>query len=48
MNDTTSGSDFSVGVLELLRRFKQDERFSGGYAAACLERAKPGHLSPLI
>ena len=40
MNDTTSGSDFSVGVLELLRRFKQDESFAEGYAAACLERAK--------
>jgi Asp-tRNA(Asn)/Glu-tRNA(Gln) amidotransferase A subunit family amidase len=40
MNDTTSGPDFSVGVLELLRRFKQDERFAEGYAAASLERAK--------
>jgi Asp-tRNA(Asn)/Glu-tRNA(Gln) amidotransferase A subunit family amidase len=40
MNDATSGSDFSAGVLELLRRFKQDDRFADGYAAACLERAK--------
>jgi Asp-tRNA(Asn)/Glu-tRNA(Gln) amidotransferase A subunit family amidase len=40
MNDATSGSDFSAGVLELLRRFKQDGRFADGYAAACLERAK--------
>jgi Asp-tRNA(Asn)/Glu-tRNA(Gln) amidotransferase A subunit family amidase len=40
MNDTTSGSDFSAGVLALLRRFKQDSRFADGYAAACLERAK--------
>src|ERR1700754_3956291 len=40
MNDATSESDFSAGVLELLRRFKQDERFADGYAAACLERAK--------
>jgi amidase len=40
MNEPTSGSDFSAGVLELLRRFKQDERFADGYAAACLERAK--------
>src|ERR1700722_3956219 len=40
MNDTTSGSDFSAGVLALLRRFKQDGRLADGYAAACLERAK--------
>src|SRR5579864_2569692 len=40
MNEPTSGSDFSAGVLELLRHFKQDERFADGYAAACLERAK--------
>ena len=40
MNDATSGPDFSSGVLELLRRFKQDERLADGYAAACLERAK--------
>ncbi len=40
MNDTTSGSDFSASVLELLRRFKQDSRFADDYAAACLERAK--------
>jgi len=40
MNDTTSSSDFSVGALELLRRFKQDDSFAEGYAAACLERAK--------
>lgn len=39
-SNTTSGSDFSDGALELLRRFKQDERFADGYAAACLERAK--------
>src|SRR5580698_3201093 len=40
MNDTTSNSDFSAGVLALLRRFKQDGRLADGYAAACLERAK--------
>ena len=40
MNETTSGPDFSSGVLELLRHFKQDERSADGYAAACLERAK--------
>jgi amidase len=40
MSNATSASDFSAGVLELLRRFKQDERFADGYAAACLERAK--------
>jgi len=40
MSNATSGSDFSDGALELLRRFKQDERFADGYAAACLERAK--------
>src|SRR6202034_1231732 len=40
MNDTTSSSDFSAGVLALLRRFKQDGRLADGYAAACLERAK--------
>jgi amidase len=40
MEDTTSTSDFSAGVLELLRRFKRDSRFADSYAAACLERAK--------
>jgi Asp-tRNA(Asn)/Glu-tRNA(Gln) amidotransferase A subunit family amidase len=40
VDDMTAGSDFSVGVLELLRRFKQDGRFADGYAADCLERAK--------
>jgi Asp-tRNA(Asn)/Glu-tRNA(Gln) amidotransferase A subunit family amidase len=40
MNDATPGSDFSAGVLELLRRFKRDDRLADGYAAACLERAK--------
>lgn len=40
MNGTTSGSHFNAGVLELLRRFKRDDHFADGYAAACLERAK--------
>src|ERR1700744_4530526 len=40
MIGTTSDSDFSAGALELLRRFKQDERFADSYAAACLERAR--------
>ena len=40
MNDTTSGSDFNAGALELLRRFKRDSQFAEGYAAACLDRAK--------
>jgi Asp-tRNA(Asn)/Glu-tRNA(Gln) amidotransferase A subunit family amidase len=40
MNHTTSSPDFSSGMLELLRRFKQDERFADAYAAACLGRAK--------
>jgi Asp-tRNA(Asn)/Glu-tRNA(Gln) amidotransferase A subunit family amidase len=40
MSNATSGLDFSAGLLELLRRFKQDERFADGYAAARLERAK--------
>src|SRR5579862_8098485 len=40
MNDVTSGFDFSAGMLELLRRFKQDDRFADNYAATCLERAK--------
>ena len=40
MNDRTSASDFSAGVLELLRRFKQDGGFADGYAAAGLARAK--------
>jgi Asp-tRNA(Asn)/Glu-tRNA(Gln) amidotransferase A subunit family amidase len=40
MNDMMSGSDFSASVLELLRRFKRDDRFADAYAAACLERAK--------
>src|ERR1700675_1872944 len=29
-----------AGVLELLRRFKDDQTFADHYAAACLERAK--------
>src|SRR3569832_1623096 len=40
MNDTTSGSDFNAGALELLRRFKRDSQFAEGSAAACLDRAK--------
>src|SRR5579871_1606046 len=39
-NMSNMTSDFSAGVLELLSRFKQDERLADGYAAACLERAK--------
>ncbi len=46
MNDTTSGPDFNSGVLELLRRFKQDDRFADGYAAACLARAK--NIEPVL
>jgi len=45
MNEPTSSPDFSAGALELLRRFKQDERFADGYAAACLERAKAVELT---
>ena len=40
MNDAMSGPDFGASVLELLRRFKQDDRLADGYAHACLERAK--------
>ena len=40
MNATTSSSDFSAGLLELLRRFKEDDRLANGYAAACLDRAR--------
>ena len=39
MSDT-SGPDFNSGMLELLRRFKLDDRFADDYAARCLERAK--------
>src|SRR5579871_1537936 len=39
-NMSNMTSDFSAGVLELLSRFKQDERLADGYAAACLERVK--------
>src|SRR6201995_4317243 len=46
MNDTTSGPDFNSGVLELLRRFKQDDRFADGYAAGCLARAK--NIEPVL
>ena len=40
MNDETSRFPSGAGVLELLRRFKDDERLAVGYAAACLDRAK--------
>src|SRR3984885_14147548 len=40
MNDAMSGPDFGASVLELLRRFKQDDRLADGYAHTCLERAK--------
>src|ERR1700731_2112349 len=40
MNDAMSGPDFGASVLELLRRFKQDDRLADGYAHACLEKAK--------
>jgi amidase len=40
MNDAMSGPDFGASMLELLRRFKQDDRLADGYARACLERAK--------
>jgi Asp-tRNA(Asn)/Glu-tRNA(Gln) amidotransferase A subunit family amidase len=40
MNDAASRSRSGTGVLELLRRFKNDAAFADKYAAACLEKAK--------
>ena len=42
MNDPTAPSapESGAGVLELLRRFKDDQTLADHYAAACLEKAK--------
>jgi Asp-tRNA(Asn)/Glu-tRNA(Gln) amidotransferase A subunit family amidase len=42
MNDNTARSQLEsgAGVLDLLRRFKDDSALADGYAAACLEKAK--------
>ena len=40
MNDPTSRSRSGGGVLELLRRFKDDFALADSYATSCLEKAK--------
>jgi Asp-tRNA(Asn)/Glu-tRNA(Gln) amidotransferase A subunit family amidase len=40
MNDASLVVDFSTGMLELLRRLKNNTKLADRYAAACLERAQ--------